>query len=96
MAAVQLFSGLDIGDRDVADAAGRDVIGVNMMPAGQAGQNRDFAAGVAAVHVVAGVLRLGIAKLLGDFEGLIKAHVLALHLGQHKVGGAVDDAAGSG
>ena len=63
-----------------------------MMTAGQAGQDGDFAASVTAVHVVAGVLRLGIAKLLGDLEGLIKAHVLALHLGQHKVGGAIDDA----
>ena len=63
------------------------------MPAGQAGENRNFAAGIAAVHIVAGILRLGIAELLGDFERSFKAHVLPLHLGQHEVRGAVDDAA---
>ena len=62
------------------------------MAAHQRGQNGDLAAGVPAVHVVAGVLGLGIAQLLGDLEGLGKAHVLPGHLGQHKVGGAVDDA----
>ena len=63
-----------------------------MMPAGQAGQNGDLAAGIAAVHVIAGVLGLGIAELLGQVQGLLKAHALPLHLGQHEVGRAIDDA----
>ena len=63
------------------------------MPAGEAGQNGDLAAGIAAIHIVAGVLRLGVAELLGNFQGLVKAHVLALHLRQHEVRRAVDDAA---
>ena len=38
------------------------------MPAGEAGQNGDLAAGIAAIHIVAGVLRLGVAELLGQFS----------------------------
>ena len=93
MALSSLFGGLDVSNGDVADAAGRDVVRVDVMPAGEAGQNGDFAAGIAAIHIVAGVLRLGVAELLGNFQGLVKAHVLALHLRQHEVRRAVDDAA---
>ena len=91
--AVELFGGLDVSNGDVTDAAGRDVVRVDVMPAGEAGQNGDLAAGIAAIYIVAGVLRLGIAELLGNFQGLVKAHVLALHLRQHEVRRAVDDAA---
>ena len=91
--AVELFRSLDVCHRDVTDAARRDIVGVDMVPAGKAGQNGNLAAGIAAVHIIAGVLRLGIAELLGDLERLVKAHVLALHLGEHEVRGAVDDAA---
>ena len=62
------------------------------MAADQRGQDGDLAAGVAAVHIVAGVLGLGIAQFLRDLQGLIEAQILPHHLGQHKVGGAVDDA----
>ena len=51
-----------------------------------------ISAGVPAVHVIAGVLGLGVAQLLGDPQRIVKAQVLLHHLGEHKVGGAVDDA----
>ena len=62
------------------------------MAADQRGQNGDLAAGVAAVHIVAGVLGLGITQLLRDLECIVKAQILAHHLGEHEVGGAVHDA----
>ncbi len=62
------------------------------MAADQRGQDGDLAAGVAAVHIVAGVLRLGVAQLLRDLQCLVKAQILVDHLGEHEVGGAVDDA----
>ena len=62
------------------------------MAADQRGQDGDLAAGVAAVHVVAGVLGLGVAQLLCDLQRVVKAQTLAHHLGEHEVGGAVHDA----
>ena len=62
------------------------------MAADQRGQDGDLAAGIAAVYIVAGVFGLGIAKLLCDLQRLVKAQILVDHLGQHEVGGAVDDA----
>ena len=62
------------------------------MAADQRGQDGDLAAGVAAVYIVAGILRLGVAQLLSDLQSLVKAQILPHHLGEHEVGGAVDDA----
>ena len=90
--AVQLLGSFYILHGHIADAAGGDVIRVNMMPAGQAAQDGDLAAGITAIHIVAGILGFGIAQLLGNFQRGIKAHVFALHLGQHKVGGSVHNA----
>ena len=69
-----------------------DVLGVDLVAADQGGQDGDLAAGIPAVHIVAGVLGLGIAQLLRDLQGLVKAQVLPHHLGQHEVGGAIHDA----
>ena len=90
--AAQLLCRSHIIHRDVADAAGGDVLGVDLVAADQRGQDGDLAAGVAAVHIVAGVLRLGVAQLLSDLQSLVKAQILPHHLGEHEVGGAVDDA----
>ena len=38
------------------------------------------------------ILRLGVAQLLSDLQSLVKAQILPHHLGEHEVGGAVDDA----
>ena len=90
--AAQLLCRSHIIHRDVADAAGGDVLGVDLVAADQRGQDGDLAAGVAAVHIVAGVPRLGVAQLLSDLQSLVKAQILPRHLGEHEVGGAVDDA----
>ena len=42
------------------------------MPAGEAGQNGDLAAGIAAIHIVAGVLRLGVASCWAIFRASSK------------------------
>ena len=53
------------------------------MAADQRGQDGDLAAGVAAVHIVAGVR---------DVQRILKVKTLPHHLGEHEVGGAVYDA----
>ena len=63
-----------------------------MPPKGKACQNGDLAASVGAVHIVRGIFCFGVAQVLGDFKGLVKAHVLAGHFGEHKVGGSVHNA----
>ena len=90
--AFQPFGGPDVRHRDAADAPGRDVVRVKRMAAGQRAENGDLAAGIPAIHIVPGVLGLGIAQLLGYAQRLGEFHVFPLHLGEHEVGGAVDDA----
>ena len=62
------------------------------MAADQRGQNGDLAAGIAAIHIVAGILGLRVAQLLCNFQCIIKAQTLTHHLGEHEVGGTVHDA----
>ena len=62
------------------------------MAADQRGQDGDLTAGVTAVHIIAGVLRLGVTQLLRDLQCLVEAQILPHHLGEHEIGGAVDDA----
>ena len=90
--AAQLLSRFHIGGGDGTDAPGGDVLGVDLVAADHGGQDGDLAAGVAAVHIVAGVLGLGVAQLLGDLQRIVKAQVLTHHIGEHEVGGAVHDA----
>ena len=88
----QLFRRFHICRGNGTDAAGGNVLGVDLMAAHQRGQNGDLAAGITAVHIVAGVLRLGVAQLLRDLQRIVKAQIFAHHLGEHEVGGAIHDA----
>ena len=73
------------------DALGGHLLGIDMLAAGQSGQDADLAAGVVTVHVGGGVL-LGIAVVLGLLQGLLKGQASADHPGEDIVGGAVEDA----
>ena len=81
----------DVGGKDVADAADRDIVKRRLRAEGDRGEDRQLVRGIDAVDVEAGI-RLRISQRLCLGEHLGKVAALRLHLGQDEIAGAVEDA----
>ena len=79
-----------IGQAHSPDALGGNLVGIDVLPKRQGGQDAGLAAGVVTVHVGGGVL-LGIAVGLSLLQSLVEGESRLDHPGEDVVGGAVED-----
>lgn len=61
-----------------------------MASKGKRSQNTDFTASVVAVDIGGGI-PFGVAQLLRQRQGILEGSAVVNHLGQHKIGGAVEN-----
>ena len=75
---------------DLGDTFRLHLRGIHMLAKGQGSQNAHLAAGVMALHIGGGVLLCKTVGL-GQRQCICKGHILLDHLGQNKVGGAIEN-----